>query len=420
MIPAIAQARFGQIQPSPSGQPVQKHPVGVPFGAAETRQTVPPSQLRFSGLRGTVNTLLAKLTGKFKDKTPADEALTLYPPIEPFRTHKLRVSPLHTIHVEESGNPNGFPVIFLHGGPAAGLGERYRQFFNPEFFHIIGFDQRGCENSTPLAELRENTTWDLVEDIQRIRKALGVDNKRYLIFGGSWGSLLALAAAEKNPQDVAGLIVRGISLGRPEDTAWATRPGHGIFSLFPEAGHYWAKGMAGREVDEADLKAGRDPALGIYDRLFNDPTVSERERLEAVKYWRLGSSLTSGENLAAREAEKPLEDYRENLNTARIVCRYYYQNAFLDPPDQLLRDVGKLRDIPYIFITNGRDDLNTPATRAYELHEAMQKAGVSQAKLKIVEDAGHAAWNPGITHQLLTALNEFQAMIESETGESQA
>lgn len=348
-------------------------------------------------------------------KPTADGLLTVYPPIEPFRTRMLQVSPLHQIYVEESGNPNGFPVIFLHGGPAAGLGERYRRFFNPEFFHIIGFDQRGCEKSTPLGELRENTTWDLVEDIQRIRQAVGVADKRYLIFGGSWGSLLALAAAEKHPEDVAGLIIRGISLGRPEDTAWSTLPGQGVYKMYPEAGDYWAEGMKGQTPDPEDIAAGRDPALGIYDRLFNDPDVSEEARLRAVKYWRLGSSYVPGTSLARKEAEKPLADYAENLHTARIVCRYYYQNAFMNPPDQLLRDVHRLKNIPQITVINGRDDLQTPANRAHELHKAMREAGVDQATLEIVEGAGHSAWNPRITHVLMQALHAFEAANQEAT-----
>jgi proline iminopeptidase len=320
----------------------------------------------------------------------------------------LPVSPLHTIYVEESGNPNGFPVFYLHGGPASGLGEEYRQFFDPKFFRIISFEQRGCGRSTPLGELQENTTWDLVEDIQRIRTALGIQNQKYLLFGGSWGSLLAIAAAETHPQDVAGLIVRGISLGRLTDIAWCTTPGQGVYAMYPEANQYWDEMMRQYPPSPEDVAAGRDPGLGVFDRVFNDPTISETERLKAVKLWRLANTYASGDELAEIENEKPLEAYRENLHTARIVCRYYYQNAFMNPSDQLIQNAERLKAIPHIFIVNGRDDIITPARRAFDFHRALQQAGVTQAQLKIVEDAGHSAWNPHTAQALLDSLQRFQ------------
>lgn len=333
-----------------------------------------------------------------------------YPAIEPFRTRMLPVSPLHQLYVEESGNPDGVPVLYLHGGPGAGIDGEYRKFFDPTFFHIIGFEQRGAGRSTPAGEIRENTTWDMVEDIEKIRDALGVKGKA-LIFGGSWGSLLGLAYAETHPEHVSGLILRGISLGRPQDTGWAVRPGEGIFNYFPEAGEMFRRGIAGVPLSEEDIRLGRDPYLGAYYRLFTDPSVSETRRLEAVRDWNLSDDMLSGE----KPVEKPLEAYREDLESARMVCHFYYYNAFMSPADQLLRDVHKLKDIPQITIVNGRRDRKTPPIRAYALHQALKNAGI-ESKLHIVDGTGHSAWEPPNTRILMDALKEFQARESLKPG----
>lgn len=347
-----------------------------------------------------------------KPTANATEALW-HPKLAPYKTHMLQVSPTHRIHVEETGNPNGFPVFYLHGGPAAGLSDEYHQFFDPQFFRVIGFEQRGCGRSTPLGELNENTTWDLVEDIQTIRKTLGIDKQKYLLWGGSWGSLLALASAQKHPEDVAGVIVRGISLGRPGDTAWSSSPGNGLFNMYPETGDYLKKILAYGQPDPEDIRQKRDPILGIFDRLFNDPNLSEAKRREVLQIWRLGNTYTSGERLAKKAQVVHDPDYEEHLASAKIVCRYYYQNAFMNPPDQLIQDVGRMKGIPFIFIVNGREDINTPAKRAYDLHNALQAAGVKQAQLAIVEDAGHSAGNPNTLPRLMKALDDFKAMQQT-------
>lgn len=163
---------------------------------------------------------------------------------------------------------------------------------------------------------------------------------------------------------------------------------------------------------QEDIDANRDPALGIFDRLFNDPDVPEADRLMAFKLWNLGCTYTTGESLAEQERAKPPRDYKENLRTARIVCCFYYQNAFMNPPDPLLQDVGKLKNIPHIFIVNGREDIKTSPKRAYDLHQALKKAGVNQAELKIIENAGHSAWNPHTAKELLASVKAFQAMNE--------
>ncbi len=349
------------------------------------------------------------ITPKVEEADPV-EAL-LYPPSKPFKTHMLPVSKIHTIYVEESGNPNGYPVFYLHGGPGAGLSDYYQRMFDPKFFHIIGFEQRGCGRSTPLGDLRENTTWELVDDIQRIRKALNIDKKKYLIFGGSWGSLLALAAAQKHPEDVSGVIMRGISLGRPQDTAWSTQVGRGMLCKYPEAGEYLAEFLKDHPFHEEDIRLGRDPMLGVFDRIFNDPTISEYERLRAVKYWNLASSYIPGEDLAKRDAEKPVMAYAENLHSAKIVCRYYYMNGFMDPADQLLKDVHKMRNIPHIAVYNGREDENTPALRAWEVHKALKKAGIAH-DFKILEEAGHSAWRMPMAKALIDSVKQFQTREE--------
>lgn len=346
------------------------------------------------------------------DQAPKTEDLPgAFPPIEPYRTRMLQVSPLHQIYVEESGNPNGYPVIYLHGGPGSGMDEDYRRFFDPKFFRIIGFDQRGAQRSLPLGELRENTTWDLVEDIEKIREALGIKGKA-LIFGGSWGSLLGLAYAETHPENVSGLILRGISLGRLQDTGWSVRPGEGVYNFFPEAGEMLRRPIKDIPLSEEDIRLGRDPCLGAYYRLLTDPDVPETTKLEAIRDSVQSDRMMSGGAPEEHEPD-PLEVYREYLPTTLMVLHYYYHNGFMEPSDQLLRDVHKLKDIPQINIVNGRKDRKTPPIRAYTLHLALKEAGIP-SQLNIVEEAYHSAWDPPVAEVLLWAVRNFQERVQQE------
>ncbi|MEO1751636.1 prolyl aminopeptidase [Thiofaba sp. EF100] len=316
---------------------------------------------------------------------------TLYPPIQPFQSFALPVSNLHTLYVEECGNPDGLPVVFLHGGPGAGCTENHRRYFDPERYRIVLFDQRGCGRSTPHAELAENTTWDLVADIERIRAQLGIE--RWLVFGGSWGSTLGLAYAEAHPERVTGLILRGIFLCRPRDIHWFYQ--EGASALFPD---HWRDYLA--PVPEPD----RGDLLSAYHRLLTGP--DELRRMAAAKAWSLWEGRT-----ATLLPDTATTDYFGNphvaLSLARIENHYFVNHAFLEP-DQLCRDAGRLAHIPGIIV-HGRYDVVCPIEQAFALAEAWP-----EARLQIIPDAGHAASEPGIVDALVRATDQFADFLEEQ------
>ncbi|MDI3258587.1 MAG: prolyl aminopeptidase [Sinobacteraceae bacterium] len=308
-----------------------------------------------------------------------------YPPIEPYRTQRLKVSALHEIHVEECGNPEGKPVVFLHGGPGGGSEPWHRQFFDPRRYRIVLFDQRGCGKSTPYAELRENTTWDLVADLEAIRTRLGIE--RWLVFGGSWGSTLALAYAETHPERVTGLILRGIFLLRPEEIRWFYQ--HGCHYIYPDA---WEHYLAAIPESERD-----DLVAAYYRRLTSaDPRV-RREAARAWSTWEGATSkLVQSADMMARFGN---ENFAEAF--ARIECHYFVNGGFFRSPNQLLEDVGRIRHIPGVIV-QGRYDVVCPMKSAWDLHRAWP-----EAELRIVPDAGHAASEPGILSALIEATDAF-------------
>lgn len=316
---------------------------------------------------------------------------TLYPPIQPFQSFALPVSNLHTLYVEECGNPDGLPVVFLHGGPGAGCTENHRRYFDPERYRIVLFDQRGCGRSTPHAELAENTTWDLVADIERIRAQLGIE--RWLVFGGSWGSTLGLAYAEAHPERVTGLILRGIFLCRPRDIHWFYQ--EGASALFPD---HWRDYLA--PVPEPE----RGDLLSAYHRLLTGP--DELRRMAAAKAWSLWEGRT-----ATLLPDTATTDYFGNphvaLSLARIENHYFVNHAFLEP-DQLCRDAGRLAHIPGIIV-HGRYDVVCPIEQAFALAEAWP-----EARLQIIPDAGHAASEPGIVDALVRATDQFADFLEEQ------
>lgn len=304
----------------------------------------------------------------------------LYPEIEPYRTHHLPVDAIHTLRVEECGNPNGLPVIFLHGGPGAGLATYHRRFFDPARYRIVLFDQRGAGQSTPHAELRDNTTWHLVADIEAIREKLGIE--RWVAFGGSWGSTLALAYAQKHPERVLGLVIRGIFLCRPEEIRWFYEEG-GASWILPEKWQRYAAAIPAEEHGNM-LEA-------YWQRLTSD---DEQVRLAAAKAWGAweGGSITlaeSPETVAAFEAPQVA------LSLARIEAQYFRNSAYLEP-NQLLRDVHKIRHIP-TTIVHGRYDIICPVKNAYDL-----AAEWPEADFHVVL-AGHAASEPAIVDVLVQA-----------------
>lgn len=309
----------------------------------------------------------------------------LYPPIEPHWTTSLAVSDRHSLYVEVSGNPAGQPVVFLHGGPGGGTVPFYRQFFDPQRWRIVLFDQRGCGRSQPHAELSENTTWDLVADIETIRQHLNID--QWVVFGGSWGSTLALAYAQTHPAHCKGLILRGIFTLRPEEIRWFYQSGASY--LFPEA---WEKFLA--PIPPAEQ---HDLLTAYYHRLtHDDPAV----RIEAARAWSVWEASTSklipDTSLIERFGE---DDFATAF--ARIECHYFVNGGFFDPPNQLLKNTAQLRTIPGVIV-QGRYDVVCPAKTAWELHRAWP-----EAEFILVPDAGHSATETGIIDALISASDRF-------------
>lgn len=312
----------------------------------------------------------------------------LYPPIEPYATGHLPVSSLHTLWYEESGNPKGVPVVFLHGGPGGGTSPNMRRFFDPAHYRIVLFDQRGCGRSTPRTELAENTTWHLVDDIERLRVHLGIE--RWFVFGGSWGSTLALAYAERHPERVRGLVLRGIFLLRRFELEWFYQSGASL--VFPDL---WEDFLAPiPEVERGDL-------ISAYHRRLtcDDPAV----RLEAARAWAKWEARTSFLRGNA-DYVASFDDDAHALEFARIESHYFVHGGFLKTEDQLLRDAHRLAGIPGVIV-HGRYDLVCPLRSAWDLKRAWPAAD-----LRIVPDAGHSAFEPGNTAALVEAMDAFRAL----------
>lgn len=311
---------------------------------------------------------------------------TLYPAIAPYNTGMLPVSDLHSIYYEQSGNPHGKPVVFLHGGPGGGTGPNCRRFFDPRAYRIILFDQRGCGKSIPFAELRDNTTWDLVSDIEKLRQHLGIS--RWQVFGGSWGSTLALAYAEKHPEQVSELVLRGIFLLRRRELAWFYQAGADM--VFPDA---WENYLAPIPVEERS-----DMIAAYYRRLTSDDAAV---RLAAARAWSIWEGSTSyllqdPERIAANGLDRFAEAF------ARIECHYFVNHGFLERDDELLAGVSRIRHIPAVIV-QGRYDMVCPMRSAWDLHRAWP-----EADLRIVPTAGHASFEPGNIHELLRATDDFR------------
>jgi proline iminopeptidase len=313
--------------------------------------------------------------------------LALYPPIDPFAHGRLAVGDSHTIYFEQCGNPNGAPVLMVHGGPGGGSNPTMRRFHDPRHYRIVLFDQRGCGRSTPHASIAHNTTWDLVEDMERLRVHLGIE--RWQLFGGSWGSTLSLAYAQKHPQRVTAMILRGIFLLRRRELDWFYQDGCNW--LYPEAYESFA-----RLIPEAD----RGDIISAYYKRLTDP--DPRVHIEAARTW----SIWEGSTLALLPDAERIRSFgqeRYALAFARIECHYFVHRGFLDRDDQLLRDADRLANIPG-RIVHGRYDVVTPLRSAWDLHKAWP-----QAELRIVADAGHAMTEPGNIHELISATREFAA-----------
>ena len=313
---------------------------------------------------------------------------SLYPPIQPYATHSLAVAPPHVLYLEECGNPDGLPVLFVHGGPGAGCEPWHRRFFDPEQYRIILFDQRGAGRSTPHAELEGNTTADLVADMEAIREHLGVE--RWVLFGGSWGSTLSLVYAETHPERVLGLILRGIFLCRPEEIRWFYQ--EGASRIFPD---HWEDFL--RPIPAAERG---DLLHAYYRRLTGEDEVA---RMAAAKAW----SLWEGRTATLRPRRAVIDHFADPhtaLALARIEAHYFVHGAFLEP-NQILRDAQRLAGIPGLVV-QGRYDIICPLQSAWELHRAWPRA-----ELQIVPDAGHAASEPGTVDALVKATRRMRREV---------
>jgi len=312
----------------------------------------------------------------------------LYPEIEPFDTGFLKVSDIHNIYYEQSGNPNGNPVIYLHGGPGGGTSPNDRRYFDPKAYRIILFDQRGCGKSTPPACIEENTTWDLVSDIEKLREHLKID--KWVVFGGSWGSTLSLAYSIKYPERVKGLILRGIFLVRESELNWLYQGGAG--HLFPD---YWDGYVEPIPENERD-----NFIVAYYKRLTSE---NEKVKLDCAKAWTRWEEATSKLYIDQSKIDMS-EDLKFAAAFARIECHYFINKGFFDSPNYLLENVDKIRKIPGVIV-QGRYDCVCPATTAWALHKKWP-----EAELHIVPDCGHSAHEYGIAEKLVEAANKFKTL----------
>jgi proline iminopeptidase len=315
-----------------------------------------------------------------------------YPNIEPFARGKLEVGEGNLVYWETCGNPRGKPAVVLHGGPGSGCGPWFRQLFDPSAYRLVLFDQRGCGRSTPHAsapetDLASNNTANLIADVELLRQLLDVS--QWLVFGGSWGSTLALAYAETHPDRVTEMILFGVTTGRHQEWDWTFRGGIAI--LFPEQ---WDHLRAALPVADQD-----GDIVGAYRRLLNDPDPAVRQY--AAEAWCLWESATPAWPPTTGLAER-FTDPAYAMAFARIVTHYAAHNGFLED-GRLLRDADRLADIPGILV-NGRFDFQAPIANAWELKKVWPRA-----ELVIVDDAGHAANNPGVTQQLIRATDRFAA-----------
>jgi proline iminopeptidase len=315
--------------------------------------------------------------------SPATNAL-LYPPIEARRHGRLKVDDLHDLYWEECGNPDGIPVLFLHGGPGAGISTDHRRFFDPSAYRAVLFDQRGSGKSTPLGEWRQNTTALLIDDIERLRKLLGID--RWLVFGGSWGSTLALAYGEAHPERCLGFVLRGIYFGSRAENDWWIN-GQGLF--FPEVHRRFVEAIPSEE--RADLLQAYARRMFDDDPAVHTPAVRAWSRYE-------GACLNL---IPDPSVEDAFGELAVALGLGRLECHYFLHDCFLED-GQILRDLDRVRRLPAVIV-QGRYDIVCPPRTAWSLHDAWPAAVFT-----VVPDAGHSAFETGIARELVAALDRFK------------
>ncbi|KAL6545855.1 hypothetical protein OROGR_009729 [Orobanche gracilis] len=317
---------------------------------------------------------------------------TLYPDIEPYSAGFLKVSDIHTIYYEQSGNPNGHPVVFLHGGPGGGTSPSNRKFFDPIFYRIILFDQRGCGKSTPHACLEENTTWDLIDDIEKLRNHLKIPE--WLVFGGSWGSTLALAYSESHPDKVTGMVLRGIFLLRKKEIDWFYEGG--AAAIFPDAWEPFRDLIPENE---------RGCFVDAYSKRLN--SNDKETQYAAAREWTKWELMTAhllpnGVNIT-RGADDEF-----CLAFARIENHYFVNKGFFPSDSYLLDNIEKIKHVKTVIV-QGRYDVCCPMMSAWDLHKAWP-----DADFRVVGDAGHSAKEPGISEELVAATNKFKSIFEEK------
>lgn len=304
----------------------------------------------------------------------------LYPPIKPYQSAMLKVSDVHSLYVEESGSTDGIPVLFIHGGPGAGCSSDDRRFFDPEKYRIILFDQRGAGRSTPHANLTENTTQHLIEDIEKIREHLGIE--KWVLFGGSWGSTLSLLYAQSHPDRVSHMILRGIFLCRKQDLQWFYQ--EGASHIFPD---YW------QAFIEPIPESKRSNMVNAYYELLTGG--NELGKMNAAKHW----SLWEGKCATLRPSTNVMDTFCNThfaLSLARIEAHFFYHAAFIDE-NQILNNMDKIKHIPSTIV-HGRYDMVCPLDNAFDLHQLWP-----EAELQIIREGGHASREPGILDALIQA-----------------
>lgn len=310
---------------------------------------------------------------------------TLYPEIEPFQTGRLKVSDVHEIYFEQSGNPEGKPAIFVHGGPGGGSNPAHRRYHDPSKYRIIVFDQRGCGQSTPYASLQDNTTWHLVSDMEAIREHLGIE--KWQVFGGSWGSTLGLAYAQTHPHRVTELVLRGIFMLQRSELIWFYQ--HGASHIFPDAWDSYLEAIP--EVEHGDLISA------YYRRLTSDDEAVRNAAARAWSVWEGSTSyLVQNPDHIAHAGE---DDFA--VAFARIECHFFVNGGFFEVDGQILRDIDRIRHIPGVIV-QGRYDVVCPMRSAWDLHKAWP-----ESELHVVANAGHSANEVGIVDQLVRATDRF-------------
>ena len=317
----------------------------------------------------------------------------LFPEIEPYNTGTLKVSDIHTMFYEEAGNPEGKPALFLHGGPGVGIMPGYRRFFDPDFYRVILPDQRGAGRSTPHAELAENTTWDIVEDLEKLRKHLGVD--KWVVMGGSWGSTLAISYAITYPRSIKGIIMRGIFLSRPFEINWLHKKG-GASQIYPDE---WERYIA----PISENKRG-DTVKAYYEMLTSDDEAVRRKAAKAWSRWE-GAIMTLFPDV---EALEKMTEEKSAMSIGSIECYYTLNNFFMKSDDYLLENIGKMKGIP-LRIVQGRYDIICPMQSAWDLHHALP-----DSELVIVPNGAHSPMDEGMIEELIRGSEDFKELLLTE------